>query len=104
MYMMAPRTYRPSHPILSGLQTNTLDAGRRGVVFGVASGAGDSLVKIYPLTFEVERLASSRDLGDGQHTMEHSRSFTEPHLERRKTPFLHCQESFCTNSRVNTYI
>ncbi|KAG2042006.1 hypothetical protein BDR03DRAFT_944292 [Suillus americanus] len=42
MYMMAPRTYRPSHPILSGLQTNTLDAGRRGVVFGVASGAYSS--------------------------------------------------------------
>jgi hypothetical protein len=44
MYTMAPRRYHQSHPTLSGLQMNTLDAGRGGVVFGVASGAGDSLV------------------------------------------------------------
>ncbi|KIK39286.1 hypothetical protein CY34DRAFT_808496 [Suillus luteus UH-Slu-Lm8-n1] len=42
---MAPRSYHPSHPTLSGVQTSTLDAGRGGVVYGVASGAGDSLVR-----------------------------------------------------------
>lgn len=45
IYMMAPRSYHPSHPTLSGVQTSTLDAGHGGVVYGVASGAGDSLVR-----------------------------------------------------------